>query len=451
MAASRTRAQPDSILAGRVAAVLDAAGVGPGSRLCVALSGGVDSVVTLHLLAALRKRCGFALRAAHVDHGLQPAAGDWAAFCERLCADLALEIDVFRVTVRHDHPDGLEAAAREARHAALATLTVDWLVFGHHLDDQAETLLFRLLRGVGVRGAGAMAACEPGAPGRLRPLLEARRSEILDHARTAGLAWVEDLSNADRRHARNRLRHDVLPCVEAAFPQAAAMLARSALNFREADGLLDELAHQDARACGDGESFSLTALRALSAPRLRNLLRWRIRCSGADAPARARLVEAVRQLRHGVSPSLHLPLGQVACCVHRGRVWVEAMPAHGLPQPVRWCGEEEIAWSDGCVVFERRRGDGLCAALLERGEVVVAPRQAGLRMSDAPGRPRHSFKNLCQEAGVPPWWRDRLPVVYVDGEPVWIAGVGIAASARCESGAEGVLPSWWRPGSPLRS
>jgi len=430
MAASRTRAQPDPILAGRVAAVLDAAGVGPGSRLCVALSGGVDSVVTLHQLAALRKERGFVLRAAHVDHGLQPAAGDWAAFCERLCAGLGVEIDVFPVTVRRDHPDGLEAAAREARHGALATLTVDWLVFGHHLDDQAETVLFRLLRGVGVRGAGAMAACEPGAPGRLRPLLEVRRGEILEYARAAALTWVEDHSNADRRHARNRLRHDVLPCVEAAFPQAAEMLARSALNFREADGLLDELAHQDARACGDGERFSLDALRALSAPRLRNLLRWRIRCTGAEAPARARLLEAVRQLRSTTTPSLHLPLGQVACCLHRGRVWIEAMPMRAHPRPVRWCGEEEIAWSDGRVLFERRRGEGLSAALLERGEVVVASRRGGLRMSDAPGRPRHSFKNLCQEAGVPPWLRDRLPVVYVEDEPGRIAGVGIASAER---------------------
>jgi tRNA(Ile)-lysidine synthase len=450
MAASRTRALPESASDGRFEAILDAAGVGAGSRLGVALSGGVDSVLALHLLVALRERRGFELRAAHVDHGLQPQAGEWATFCRRLCAALDVRFDAFDVRVRRDHPDGLEAAAREARHAALATLPVDWLVFGHHLDDQAETVLFRLLRGAGVRGAGAMAPVEPGAPGRLRPLLEWRRARILAAARGMGLEWIEDPSNADLRHARNRLRHDVLPRLEAAAPGAVPMLARAALNFREADGLLDELAHQDALACGDGDRFSLAALRALSEPRLRNLLRWRIRCSGADAPSRARLVEAVRQVRGAVSPTLHLPLGQVACCVHRGRVWIEPLPASRRPQPVAWRGESELPWGDGRVVFESRRGEGLRLALLDGADVVLGPRRAGVRMADAPGRPRHSFKNLCQEAGVPPWWREHLPVLYVAGEPVWIAGVGIAPDARCRAGEAGMMPAWWRSGAALR-
>ncbi|MDR1462862.1 MAG: tRNA lysidine(34) synthetase TilS, partial [Azoarcus sp.] len=188
MAASR-RSPPERLgrrrsgaetLVQSVAEALAGAGVGERHRLCCALSGGVDSVALLDALDALRERFGFALEAAHVHHGLSPSADEWQAFCANLCGARGIFLHVFRVDVERAHPDGLEAAARAARHAALSRVACDWLALGHHRDDQAETVLFRLLRGAGVRGAAAMAAVEPpGAPGqtgRLRPLLALGRT-----------------------------------------------------------------------------------------------------------------------------------------------------------------------------------------------------------------------------------------------------------------------------------
>lgn len=441
MAASRTRAQPESLLAARVAAVLAEAGVSAGARVCVALSGGVDSVVLLHLLAGLRSQTGLALSAAHVHHGLSPNADRWQAHCAALCEALAVPFTSLPVTVDRGHAGGLEAAAREVRHAALVTLSADWLAFGHHLDDQAETLLFRMLRGVGVRGAAAMSPVERGC---LRPLLGIRRAELLAYAASQDLAWVEDESNADPRHARNRLRHEVMPRIEAAFPAAGAMLARSATNFREAQALLDDLAVLDAAACG-GERLRVDSLQALPEPRLRNLIRSRIHALGLDAPPRARLVEAMRQFRESDGISLYLPLGAAACCVHRGEAWVE--PQLGAPpEPSRWQGQSELPWgSRGRVIFRAVVGDGLSRSRLHSArEVVLALRREGLRMRTAAGRPRHSFKNLCQEAGVPSWLRTHVPVLYADGEPVWIAGVGVAPEAACAAGASGLRPEWLR-------
>src|SRR5574337_1212393 len=183
MAASRNRTPPDSTPDVAVAGVLAAAGVAPGQTVCVALSGGADSTVLLHVLAGLRPQGGFTLAAAHVHHGLSPNADAWLDACRALCAALGVAFHPFREQVARDDPAGLEAAARAVRHAALARVPCDWLAFGHHQDDQAETLLFRLLRGAGVRGAGAMAAIEPGVPGRLRPLLGVRRSAIVAYAR----------------------------------------------------------------------------------------------------------------------------------------------------------------------------------------------------------------------------------------------------------------------------
>lgn len=448
MAASRNR-PPESRLTGAAAAVLAAAGVAPGQTVCVALSGGVDSVVLLDVLQRLAPAAGFVLRAAHVHHGLSPAADDWLAFCEALCAERGLPFQAARVAVDRDHRGGIEAAAREARHAALAQVACDWLAFGHHADDQAETVLFRLLRGAGVHGAAAMRAADGR---RLRPLLGMRRREILAHARAHGLRWVDDDSNADWRFARNRLRGEVLPLIESAFPGAVAALSRAAENFGEAAALLDELAASDQAACG-GEVLAASALQALSESRLRNLLRWRIRAIGCEAPARARLVEAMRQLRDGGEHPLRLSLGAAALCRYRGRVWVE--PGEGLqpaaPPAVAWGGEPELPWGRGSVRFEAVVGAGLRRAALEQArEVALCARWAGLQMRQGAARPRRSFKNLCQEAGVPAWLRGALPVLRVDGVAAWVAELGGAAEFACPAGEPGLLPVWRPGGGPVR-
>lgn len=432
-----------SQLAGAVAAVLEAAAVAPASRLCCALSGGVDSVVLLDLLAGLQDRFGFRLSALHVHHGLSPHADDWADFCADYCAGLGVPFRAVRVAVPRDDPEGLEAAARRARHAALRTEDCDWLVFGHHQDDQAETLLFRLLRGAGVRGAAAMAAIEAlPAPGRLRPLLAARRRDILEYAAACGLRWVEDESNADCRYTRNALRHRVLPAIEAEFPAAVPALARAAAHFGEASGLLDELAAIDEAACG-GASLRRDRLLALSAARAANLLRWQMRRLDAAAPSQARLGEALRQLRAAAADHpLYLPLGEAVCCAYRGEVWLEPAAAD-LPAVSDWRGEGVLAWGQGVVRFVAIVGEGVARARLAGAERLrLVPRTEGLKMQLDARRPRRSFKNLCQEAGIPAWMRARLPMLEVDGSVAWVGGIGVAAAFRCEPGEAGVLPVW---------
>lgn len=434
-----------STLAGPVAAVLSAAGIGPANHLCCALSGGVDSVVMFDLLAELRACFGYSLSAAHVHHGLSPNADDWADFCTGLCAARGVPVSVLRVDVPRDDDAGLEAAARRVRHAALQAQACDWLAFGHHQDDQAETLLFRLLRGTGVRGAAAMAAVEPaqaGVPGKLRPLLEVRRADILRHARSRGLRWVEDESNADCRFARNALRHQVLPAIEQGYGAAVPALARAARHFREASDLLDALAAIDEDGCG-GAVLDRGRLLGLSPARIANLLRWQARRMGAAVPSQVRLGEALRQLgATDVRHPLHLPLGELACCAYRGRVWLERIePA--LPMACVWRGEGQLPWGGGVVGFEPAVGEGVARARLDAAAVLrlqTAPPGLHLRLDAR--RPTRSFKNLCQEAGIPTWMRPRLPVLEVDGATAWIGGIGVAAEFRCGPDEAGVVPDW---------
>lgn len=424
---------------------LTAAGVGPGARLCCALSGGVDSVVLLDLLHALAPSLGFSLQAAHVHHGLSPNADEWGRACAAYCAQLQVPFSLFRVAVPRGDADGLEAAARRMRHAALDGVGCDWLVFGHHQDDQAETILFRLLRGSGVRGAAAMVAFEPprsGRPGCLRPLLECRRAAIEAWARQRSLSWVEDESNAVLDFRRNHLRHRVLPVIGEHFPAAVSTLARAAGHFREASELLDQLAELDHAACG-GEALRCDSLLALSDARAANLLRWLARRGGFRAPGQAPLGEALRQLRAvPASHPLRIELGELACCVYRGALWLERRAA-AVPVPQGWSGEERLPWGAGCVVFRPAAGEGIARAALDgAGAVVLAMRRPGLRMCPGAGRPRHHFRKLCQEAGIPAWMRDRLPVLWIGGQPAWIGGIGFAADFACAPGEPGVVPVW---------
>ena len=320
MAASRNSLQ--SSLPTRVAAFL-ATRTTPGENICVGLSGGCDSVVLLHVLAALDP-CGH-LRAVHVHHGLSANADRWADFCADLCRSLGVELLVERFDVDRRSNLGLEAAARAVRYGVFSRSAGDVLLLGHHQGDQAETLLFNLLRGTGVAGAAAIPVDRlQGRMRILRPLLDVARREIETYARDCRLVWIDDESNTDTLHARNFLRHDVLTALAGRFPAAEKNLAKATAHFAEADILLGELARLDWAAAADGDVLKLSSLREVSLPRLKNLLRYRLRQLGWQAPAAVRLDEFARQLQTaGTDRHPALDLAEGSMIAGRGRLcWV---------------------------------------------------------------------------------------------------------------------------------
>ena len=251
-----------------------------GKRVAVALSGGLDSVVLLNLL---HERCTvreLSLSAIHVNHQLSSHADEWEHFCRALCERYGVGFIVRRVQVTPDG-SGIEAAARQLRYRAFASVDADFVALGHHLDDQVETFLLQLLRGAGPKGLAAMPVVrqqESGvddkvvSPLILRPLLELRRSRIEAYATSKGLEWVDDDSNADSRFDRNYLRNELLRPLEARFPGYRETLARAARNLADHALLAEELARIDAQSL-DRKTVSAERLRQLSDARALNLLR----------------------------------------------------------------------------------------------------------------------------------------------------------------------------------
>ncbi len=445
MASSRKSKSDD--LPARVDSVLVPA-VPAGHSILLGLSGGVDSAVLLHLLAQLAPRHSWQLSALHVHHGISSRADEWVAFCRELCAQHNVPLQVEQVDIAPLREMGVEAAARELRHAALACQPVDFIALAHHRDDQAETLLLQLLRGAGVRGASAMATVQPrrGKPTLLRPLLDMARAELLDYAAQHGLQWVDDESNADDRYPRNFLRHRVLPVLEQRFPAYRDTLARSARHFAEASELLDQLALQDAAGAIAGDGLEVACLQALDAARARNLLRYFIVRQGAPLPESVRLQEMLRQLCEARSDAaVHVGFG--GWRIGRFQGWAYVFPA--LPEPpadfcIAWRGEAEQALPElgGTLRFVQTTGQGASPEKLQQGELTLRLRRGAERLRPDAKRPARSLKNLLQEHGVPPWRRDSLPLLYCGETLVAVPGIGVDCAFRAIPGEKGVLPEW---------
>lgn len=387
---------------------LDQTGSAP---LVVALSGGLDSMVLLHALAAMPAARIRGLRALHVHHGLHAGADAWQMHCEAACEALRVPLRTVRVDVPRDHGEGLEAAARHARHAAFADELEagEVLVLAHHRDDQAETFLMRALRGSGVDGLGAMQAWRAFARGWLwRPLLAYPRAQLLAYAQAHGLQWIDDPSNDDTRFDRNFLRRRVLPLLRERWPHADAAFARSAGLCSDAAGLLDEGdAHALARLrTADPNILDRRALRALPAPRRARVLRcWVAELGLPPLPAGGiTCIEAdVLDARDDADPRFAWHGATI-------RAWRDLLHAD-RPYPVL-----PAAWRcewDGAIPIRLPGGGELH---LEGGRPFDAPvtvhaRQGGERIT-LPGRDHsHALKHVLQELGIPPWERERLPLV----------------------------------------
>ncbi len=414
------------------------------SSILIGLSGGVDSVVLLHLLHRLAPRFSWRLLALHVHHGISPNADAWADFCATLCARDAIPLHIEHVDISPLREHGIEAAARKLRHAAFSRQECDFVALAHHADDQAETLLLQLLRGAGVRGASAMPlfAGRTGAPGLLRPLLRCSRREILDYADAHKLRWIEDESNADDSYPRNFLRHRLLPLLEEKFPAYRDTLTRSARHFAEASELLDDLARQDAAQAIDGDTLAVATLQALSLPRARNLLRYFLHSLGAPMPQAAQLDDMLLQLCDArEDAAVCIAYGGLELRRYQGRVYLLHAPGEfdrSLVMP--WHGEAELDWPalHARLHFNRSPGAGISLEKLRRAPVTLRLRQGGEALRPQTNAATRTLKNLLQEQHVPPWQRDRLSLLYCGDELVCVPGVAIAAEYQAVADEAGV-------------
>ena len=418
-----------------------------GAHIAVALSGGRDSVVLLDALLHAAAARDHRVSALHVHHGLSPHADAWRRFCADLCAERNVALSVRAIAVLRAPQRSLESEARRVRYSALTEMAaaagVAFIALAHHRDDQAETLLLQLMRGAGPHGLAGMSAARVDARGVtfVRPLLDSARAAIDAYAVAARLQWVDDESNEQTRYLRNAVRHTLMPALADLFPNPSVTLARAAAHQAEAARLADDLAAHDASVAFDGATLDRAALAALPAHRARNLLRWFLRQQGLPAPSSARLAAMIEQLGSARSDAnVCLAHAGVEIGVHHGRVAIHAKPPP--PFDLRWRGEPELVLPHGRLVVAHASGEGVDAQRMAAAPVHVRSRIGGERLQLALNRPRRALKSILQDAGVPPWERRALPLVYCGDALVAAPGIGIDVAFQAAPGSGGLIFSW---------
>jgi len=419
----------------------------------VAFSGGLDSQVLLHALCALRDRLDAGVGAVHVHHGLHADADRWEVHCQRTCEALDVAYTALRVDGLPARGESPEAAARAARYQALS----EWLPARHclltaqHQDDQAETLLLQLLRGSGVSGLAAMPVMASLGDGyHLRPLLGVSRAALHHYATTHALSWVEDPGNLSMAYDRNYLRHQVLPLLRKRWPAVSSSLSRSAAHCAEAKDLIAQLAANDLQAArGTGaKTLFMPRLVAMPCDRQRNVLRaWLKRC-GCDTPSTAvlaRIVTDVFYSRADAGPCVRWDRHEVRR--YRDELFCLQQTPHGETRPVLdWPLSKPLTLpaAGGVLRATRATGAGIRRAVVLAGGVTVRWRKGGERCRPAGRGHHHSLKKMFQEQGIPPWERERIPLIYVQDTLALVPGFPVCEPFQAGPAEPGVLIEWDR-------
>ncbi|ADI30011.1 tRNA lysidine(34) synthetase TilS [Methylotenera versatilis] len=418
----------------------------PNQHVLLALSGGLDSTVLLHLLAAAKQTIRFELHAMHVHHGLSPNADAWADFCMQQCQLLNVPIKVVRVQLDLNAKQGIEAAARQLRYEALFDFKVsgiapDFVVTAHHQDDQAETLLLQLFRGAGVKGLASM-GCIDESRRLMRPLLDISRQTLQEYAEQNNIQWCNDESNDNTQYERNFVRHDVMPVLATRYPSVKSVLARTASHLAEANDLLDTLAKIDADKLLQNNSLCLQDLTGFDLPRAKNLLRWWFSQNQLAMPTSEHLNEIIQQLFNAkADANINIQLQHLSLKRYQQRAY---LCAERLAEPfdMTWNGEPYLNLPNGGQLhFKQVVGSGLA---LKHGmtKLRITNRDGGERFKPDVLRPTRTLKHLLQEASIPPWQREHLPLIYWHDTLALVPNIGIAHELQATENELGLDIIW---------
>lgn len=398
----------------------------------VGFSGGLDSTVLLDLALRSRELAPWLnIRGLHVNHQLQAHSGAFAEHCRLFCVQREVGLDLIRVEAEPKHGQSPEEAARIARLDAFESLTKrgDVVLFAHHQDDQAETLLLQLLRGAGLEGLSGMPLrSKIGAADLLRPLLGHDRSAILEYALKRNLLWIEDPSNLSLAYARNFLRAEILPRLKQRWPSMSRTFSRSAHLIQIAAERQKKAQESLVQRTSEGPLLDLPKLRILDPEEQALAVRGWFRTNGLRMPS----IKVLDEFLHAFlacekerSPRIELEDGRI---IERFQDIAHILTVKGQPTPCRWYwGNETIRLPDhnGTISCKGFHGPLAPAAIWETGRVEIRYRQGGERIRLEGESIHRELRDLFQSHQIPPWIRSRIPLVYhFDQSPPKLISIG---------------------------
>lgn len=384
----------------------------------IALSGGLDSIVLLHLFSRLKNN---EVIAHHVHHGLSENADSWALFCQKIANQLNLECAVTNVVLDKKNRTSLEALARDKRYEALKVdLTENsYLVTAHHQDDQLETVLLALKRGAGLTGLQGIVAKQTLNTGYLiRPLLDCSREQLEAYAAAFELTWIEDESNDDQCFDRNFIRHRITPLLKERWPSITKTVARSASHCHNQQLLINEITEADFRCCVlPNQALNIEVLGALSETRINNVLRYWFKQSSLNYPSTKQLMaiwQSIALAKIDAEPQLLLQ-GKAVCRYQSALYLIDCNQKINELKKMVWQGEKQLVLGAGLItlkfdVSDHFLNESHCVEICFRKDLP-----ADLKCQPVGRNKSRSIKKLLHEYQVPPWLRDSVVFVLIDG------------------------------------
>ena len=418
-------------------------------RIVIAYSGGRDSSALLSVAAECFQKAHqseiSSVTAVYIDHGLSENAQKWGKTCRARCKKLGIDFQEVSVFVSKASPQGIEAAAREARYRALykvaRELGADAVFTAHHLDDQLETFLIAWMRGSGLEGLASLAPVRDLTVGKaepvklVRPFLHIPRQTINTYVKDKRLRFIEDESNSDTRFLRNLLRSDVFPVLAKARSGWQEAADRSIQHIADAANIIKELAIEDKGLClnESDNSLSIKALRELSQERQALVIRSWLKENGIRYPNKAKLTETLRQIRESdTDTKLAIRFENKEM-----RRWGMKLiltdsagkrPIAAMDRDFVWKGEDALsfpAWGGSLHFVPCKEGEeGFDAELLMKGKLQLRARRGGEKIKLYALRPSRNLKHLYQAAEIPPFERVKLPLLWLDNTLIFAAGLG---------------------------
>ena len=407
------------------------------TQICVAYSAGMDSHVLLHVAAlSIRSRDDIELRAVHINHGLHADSHQWEEHAQRVCKRLNVPLISRKVIVR-DKSNGPEGGARLARYEAFADIVhpAEHLLLAQHADDQVETFLLQALRGSGPDGLASIPRKRTFAGAFMaRPLLGCTQQSITDYALANKLSWIEDPSNADTRYDRNFIRSEILPLLRTRWPAVTKTVSRSAMRCAASRQTLHDVAEEDlnvVRVQGTTE-LSVVSLRVLSTERCYNVLRLWVRQAELRMPRLQDLRQVVLNLLQARSDSQGVVnVRDYEFRRHSDKLFLIAKPEKHEPFSLEWHAPfDDLLIKETGQLLSKAACQQQGLQLPRRGSVTVRSRTGGELIKLGEPAFHKAVKKVLQEAAIPPWQRDAIPLLYVNGHLAAVWNVAVAVDFR---------------------
>lgn len=412
-------------------------------KLLLAFSGGCDSTLLVTLCHRLSKKIPLDLCALYVHHGLSKNADQWGEFCKAICGQFDIPFSMRRVRVDKTK-GGVEAGARQARYDAIFALgkeiEADAVLTAHHRDDQLETFLIQWIRGTGIEGLIGMPRVKTTEPiPVVRPFLDFTRAQIEEAAKALQLQWIEDESNEDTAYLRNAIRHKILPELDKIRPGWKSAAARSIDNLAEDARIIEEAVREELQAVSQAGAIDQEKFNTLSLSLRHQVLRAFLQEKGFSTLQKSRLNELIRQIEFSSQvSSLIYSEGIKELRLCKGKLFTRIKPEETEAQEVElsWRGEKELNIPEfkGTLIFTTAK-KGIPATELQKGPLILSKRKGGECLKLTERRPSKPLKQLFQQAQIPDFERERLPLLWLGGKLIFVAGLGM--DVRSLSTSEG--------------